>query len=63
MTLVGIDNYAELGKGHPVNRALGDDGLMKMMAKSGGFAQRIERKIIRLDPDLSFAVKGSADAR
>ena len=63
LTLVGIDNYAELGKGHPVNRALGDDGLMKMMAKSGGFAQRIERRMVRLDPDLSFAVKGSADAR
>ena len=63
MSLVGIDNYAELGKGHPVNRALGDDGLMKMMAKSGGFAQRLERKIIRLDPDLSFAVKATADAR
>jgi len=62
-TLVGIDNFADLGKGHPVTRALGEDGVVKMMARSGSFTQHIERRIIRLDPDLSFEVKSTADAR
>ena len=57
MTLVGIDNFAELDKGHPVNRALGDDGLVKLMTKAGGFAQNIDRRVIRLDTDLSFEVR------
>jgi hypothetical protein len=30
------------------------------MATSGTFTNQINRTIIRLDPDLSFAVKGSA---
>lgn len=57
MTLVGVDSFAEIGKGHPVTIALGDEGLVKLMATSGGFANKIERTIIRLDPDLSFQVK------
>ncbi len=59
-TLVGIDNFADLGKGHPVTRALGEDGVVKMMTRSGNFTQHIERRIIRLDPDLSFEVKATA---
>jgi hypothetical protein len=60
MTLVGIDTFADLAKGHPVTKALGEEGLVKLMAKSGGFAQRVDRRIIRLDPDLSFEVKSTA---
>lgn len=56
-TLVGVDSFADIGKGHPVTNALGEEGLVKMMAASGGFANRVERTIIRLDPDLSFRVK------
>jgi hypothetical protein len=55
-TLVGIDKYADLAS-HPVTKALGEDGLTKLMAKSGGFASSIERSVIRLDPELSFEVK------
>ena len=58
MTLVGIDSFADLDKGHPVTKALGDDGVVKLMAKSGTFTKHIDRTIIRLDPDLSFEVKG-----
>ena len=57
MTLVGVDSFAEIAKGHPVTNALGEEGLAKLMAGSGGFANRVERTIIRLDPDLSFRVK------
>lgn len=63
MTLVGIDTFADLGKGHPVTKALGEEGLVKLMAKSGGFAQRVDRRVIRLDPDLSFEVKSTAQTR
>jgi hypothetical protein len=62
-TLVGIDTFADLEKGHPVTRAIGEDGLMKLMTRIGGFEHHIERNIIRLDPDLSFEVKATSDAR
>lgn len=58
-TLVGIDKYADLGS-HPASKALGEDGVTKLMAKSAGFASSIERSVIRLDPDLSFEVKASS---
>ena len=60
MTLVGIDSFADLDKGHPVTKALGEAGLVKLMTTSGLYTKQIDRTIIRLDPDLSFAVKGSA---
>jgi hypothetical protein len=63
MTLVGVDSFAELGMGHPVTKALGEEGLVKLMARSGGFAQKIDRRVIRLDTDLSFEVKATASAR
>ncbi len=62
-TLVGIENFADLEKGHPVTRALGEDGVVKLMTRSGNFTEHIERRIIRLDPDLSFEVKTTAEAR
>jgi hypothetical protein len=36
---------------------------MKLMTRIGGFEHHIERNIIRLDPDLSFEVKATSDAR
>ena len=58
-TLVGIDKYADLAS-HPATRALGEDGLNKMMAKSGAFASSIERSVVRMDPELSFEVKATS---
>jgi hypothetical protein len=58
-TLVGIDKYADLAS-HPVTKALGEDGLTKLMTKSGGFASSIERSVVRLDPELSFEMKPSS---
>ena len=62
-TLVGVDNFAEIGKGHPVMRALGEEGVVKLMARTGSFTRHIERTVIRLDPDLSFAVKASSEMK
>ena len=58
-TLVGLDKYADLAS-HPATKALGEDGLAKLMAKSGGFASSIERSVIRQDPELSFEVKAGS---
>ena len=55
-----IDSFADLDKGHPVTKALGEAGLVKLMTTSGLYTKQIDRTIIRLDPDLSFAVKASA---
>ena len=62
-TLVGVDSFADIGKGHPVTRALGEEGLVKLMARTGSFTRHIERTVIRLDPDLSFAVKATSEAK
>lgn len=62
-TLVGVENFAEIGKGHPVTRALGEDGMVKLMAKVGSYIQHVERAVIRLDPDLSFTVKTTSEMK
>jgi hypothetical protein len=63
MTLVGIDTFADLAKGHPVLRALGEQGMNKMMTRAAGFSHHIERSVIKLDPDLSFDVTATSEAK
>jgi hypothetical protein len=53
-TLVLANDYAELAKGHPLERALGPDGAAKLVQRSGAFVSKLERRIIRYVPDLSF---------
>jgi hypothetical protein len=60
-TLVGVDTFADIAKGHPVTRALGEEGVVKLMAKVGATTRHVERTIIRLDPDLSFMVKTTSE--
>jgi hypothetical protein len=62
-TLVGVDSFADIGKGHPVTRALGEEGVVKLMAKSGAYTSHVERSVIRLDPDLSFMVKTTSETK
>lgn len=54
LSLLPADNYAELAKGHPLERALGADGMARLLQKSGSFVTRVERRIIRYLPDLSY---------
>ena len=63
VTLVGVDSFADIGKGHPVTRALGEEGMVKLLAKVGGLTRRVERTVIRLDPDLSFEVKATSEMK
>jgi hypothetical protein len=55
VTLVLASDYAELAKGHPLERALGPEGAAKLAQKTGAFVSRLERRIIRYVPELSFA--------
>jgi hypothetical protein len=54
MTLTLINDYAELTKGSPIERALGPEGMAKLTQKAGPLVTRLERRIIRYLPDLSF---------
>jgi hypothetical protein len=63
MTLVGVENFADVGKGHPVMRALGEQGTNQAMAKVGAYTHHVERQLIRLDPDLSFMVGATSEMK
>jgi hypothetical protein len=62
-TLVAVDSFADIGKGHPVARALGEEGVVKLLTKAGAYTSHVERSVIRLDPDLSFMVKTSSEMK
>jgi hypothetical protein len=53
-TFTPIANFAALEKGHPIQQALGEAGLNKLMAKMGPTIRKAERIIIRYDEELSW---------
>jgi hypothetical protein len=53
-TFTPLTNFAQLEKGHPIQQALGEAGLNRLMAKMGPSIRRAERIIIRYDEELSF---------
>ncbi len=54
VTLLMFENFAELGRGHPLERALGIDGLAALQAKLAGIMTKLERHIVRYNEALSF---------
>jgi hypothetical protein len=60
ITLVTLDSFAELAKGHPINRVLGEDGANRLMARAGAFVSNAERRVIRLSEELSFKVPATS---
>lgn len=54
VTLLMFDNFADLGRGHPLERALGADGLFKLQAKLTGVITKLERHVVRFNDALSF---------
>ena len=54
MTLTAVNDFAELAKGSPIERALGPEGMAKLTQKAGPLVSRLERRIIRYLPDLSY---------
>jgi hypothetical protein len=53
-TTIPYDTYEAIGKGHPFQVVLGEDGSKKLEAKFTGITTRIERFIARYREDLSF---------
>jgi hypothetical protein len=54
VTLLMFDNFADLGRGHPLERTLGADGLAKLQAKLTGVIIKLERHVVRFNDALSF---------
>jgi hypothetical protein len=49
-----FENFAELQRGHPLERALGADGLTALQGKLAGVITKLERHVIRYNEALSF---------
>jgi hypothetical protein len=54
VTWLTFENFADLGRGHPLERALGADGLSKLQGKLTGLVTKLERHVLRLNEALSF---------
>jgi hypothetical protein len=54
LTAVAYDNYEAIGKGHPFQIALGEDGARKLDARVAGIISHVDRFISRYRPDLSW---------
>lgn len=63
ITVLYVENFAEIAKGHPVARVLGEDGYNKLLSKVGPAIRTIDRRMIRLNDELSFQVKSTSEAR
>ena len=59
VTLSAINDYAEIAKGSALERALGPEGMAKLTQKAAPLITRLERRIIRYLPDLSFGSTGT----
>jgi hypothetical protein len=57
ITAVGYDTYEAIGKGHPFQVALGEDGARKLDMKVAGMISRVERFISRHRPELSWSAE------
>jgi hypothetical protein len=57
ITGVGYDTYEAIGKGHPFQIALGDEGARKLESKVAGIITRVERFISRYRPELSWTAQ------
>ena len=57
ITAVGYDTYEAIGKGHPFQVALGEEGARKLDMKVAGMISRVERFISRHRPELSWSAE------
>jgi hypothetical protein len=55
VTAVGYDTYEAIGKGHPFQTALGEDGARKLETKVTGIVSHLERFISRYRSELSWS--------
>ena len=58
-----LDKYADLDKGNPLLRALGQDGFNKYLQKTAGIIVHQERIVVRYRADLSFMPEQTAEKK
>jgi hypothetical protein len=54
ITAVPFDSYDAIGKGHPLQIVLGEEGMKRLEAKAAGIITHLQRHIARYRPELSF---------
>jgi hypothetical protein len=54
LTLLMFQDFSDLDRGHPLERALGADGLAKLQGKLTGVMTKLERHVVRVNDALSF---------
>lgn len=60
ITAIGMDSYATIGKGHPFQIALGEDGARKLEGRAAGIVSKITRFITRYRPELSWSAQSTS---
>ncbi|HXW04507.1 MAG TPA: hypothetical protein VD833_04685 [Vicinamibacterales bacterium] len=60
ITAIGMDSYATIGKGHPFQIALGEDGARKLEGRAFGIVSKITRFISRYRPELSWSAQSTS---
>jgi hypothetical protein len=56
ITVVPYESYDAIGKGHPLQTVLGEEGMKRVEAKFAGIVTRMQRHVARYRPELSFMV-------
>jgi hypothetical protein len=56
ITVVPYESYDAIGKGHPLQTVLGEEGMKRVEAKFAGIVTRMQRHVARYRPELSFTV-------
>ena len=54
-TVTPYENFAEIGKGSPIQRAMGTAGYNRFLRRTAGVVTRVVRSIVRLNAELSIA--------
>ncbi len=63
VTATFYDSFAEIDKGPPAVRVLGQEAANKLAQKTAGVVMRVERIIIRFNADLSFGLPAQAKSQ
>jgi len=63
VTLALFDTFADIGKGNPVVRVLGQEAANKLIQKLAGVVVHAERVIARYNAELSFSPPAQAPAK
>ncbi|HXG91590.1 MAG TPA: hypothetical protein VNN73_04380 [Blastocatellia bacterium] len=63
ITLALADSFAEISKGSPVMRGMGQEAFNRFLPRVAGIILHQERAVVRFVPDLSFPAPAKTEAR